>query len=273
MQRPIPFLRSLAAILAAIVVLRIGYEPRIVGDAVGTTPIFNWLLWGYGIPAASFWAGKHLPAPRRRRCAAAHGGSPPRSCSRCCWRSWKSAMPSTMATSIARAPASPRSRCRSASRWRWRSGWSACECAPAASFTTPARSCSRCLPAWRRCSGCWGWRTRCCWPIDVGGGVHQPAAARLCPARRAGAAVVLCGGGPASGRLRQHDRGGRADSRAGLCDVRDPADLSRPGHVRRPDHRRRAIHLFDRLAGVRRGAARRSAFSSTRSARGWRRPP
>jgi uncharacterized membrane protein len=55
MQRPIPFLRSLAAILAGIVVLRIGYEPRIVGDAVGTTPIFNWLLWGYGIPAASFW--------------------------------------------------------------------------------------------------------------------------------------------------------------------------------------------------------------------------
>lgn len=57
MQRPIPFLRSLAAILAAIVVMRIGYEPRIVGNAVGTTPIFNWLLWGYGIPAASFWIG------------------------------------------------------------------------------------------------------------------------------------------------------------------------------------------------------------------------
>jgi uncharacterized membrane protein len=56
LQRPIPFLRSLAAILAGIVVLRIGYEPRIVGDAVGTTPIFNWLLWGYGIPALSFWA-------------------------------------------------------------------------------------------------------------------------------------------------------------------------------------------------------------------------
>jgi uncharacterized membrane protein len=57
LQRPIPFLRSLAAILAGIVVLRIADEPRIVGDAVGTTPIFNWLLWGYGIPAASFWAG------------------------------------------------------------------------------------------------------------------------------------------------------------------------------------------------------------------------
>jgi uncharacterized membrane protein len=57
LQRPIPFLRSLSAILAGIVVLRIGYEPRIVGDLVGTTPIFNWLLWGYGIPALSFWAG------------------------------------------------------------------------------------------------------------------------------------------------------------------------------------------------------------------------
>jgi uncharacterized membrane protein len=59
-QRPIAFLRTLAAILAGIVVLRIGYEPRIVGQAVGTTPIFNWLLWGYGIPAASFWAGSIL---------------------------------------------------------------------------------------------------------------------------------------------------------------------------------------------------------------------
>ena len=60
MQRPIPFLRWLAAILAGIVVLRIGYEPRIVGDAIGTTPIFNWLLWGYGIPALSFWTGSYF---------------------------------------------------------------------------------------------------------------------------------------------------------------------------------------------------------------------
>ncbi|HEY5131669.1 MAG TPA: DUF2339 domain-containing protein [Bradyrhizobium sp.] len=60
MQRPIPFLRWLAAILAGIVVLRIGYEPLIVGDAVGTTPIFNWLLWGYGIPALSFWTASRF---------------------------------------------------------------------------------------------------------------------------------------------------------------------------------------------------------------------
>jgi len=54
-QRPIPFLRSLTAVLAGIVVLRVGYEPRIAGDAVGATLIFNWLLWGYGVPALSFW--------------------------------------------------------------------------------------------------------------------------------------------------------------------------------------------------------------------------
>jgi uncharacterized membrane protein len=53
-------MRTLAAILAAIVTARIAYEPRIAGDAIGTTPIFNWLLWGYGIPAASFWAGGHF---------------------------------------------------------------------------------------------------------------------------------------------------------------------------------------------------------------------
>jgi hypothetical protein len=48
------------AILAGIVVLRTGHEPRIVGSDLGTTPIFNWLLLGYGIPAASFWLGAHF---------------------------------------------------------------------------------------------------------------------------------------------------------------------------------------------------------------------
>jgi uncharacterized membrane protein len=54
-KRPLPWLRWLSAIMAAIVVARIGYDPRIVGNALGTTPIFNWLLYGYGVPAASFW--------------------------------------------------------------------------------------------------------------------------------------------------------------------------------------------------------------------------
>ncbi|OAF02661.1 hypothetical protein AYJ54_26230 [Bradyrhizobium centrolobii] len=60
MQRPIPFLRWLAAIFAAIVTARIAYDPRIVGSAIGTTPIFNWLLWGYGLPALSFWAASRF---------------------------------------------------------------------------------------------------------------------------------------------------------------------------------------------------------------------
>src|SRR5436305_4481767 len=60
MQRPIPFLRWLAAILAGIVTARIAYEPLIVGGSVGATPIFNWLLWGYGIPALSFWGASYL---------------------------------------------------------------------------------------------------------------------------------------------------------------------------------------------------------------------
>lgn len=57
LRRPVPFLRWLAAILAAVVVARIGYEPRIAGNDIGALPVFNWLLYGYGIPALSFWAG------------------------------------------------------------------------------------------------------------------------------------------------------------------------------------------------------------------------
>jgi uncharacterized membrane protein len=54
-KRPLPWLRWLCAILVALVMVRIGGEPRIVGTDVGATPIFNWLLYGYGVPALSFW--------------------------------------------------------------------------------------------------------------------------------------------------------------------------------------------------------------------------
>ena len=56
-KRPLPALRTLAALVTGLVLARIAHEPRIVGDDVGTTPIFNWLLYGYGIPAAAFWLG------------------------------------------------------------------------------------------------------------------------------------------------------------------------------------------------------------------------
>lgn len=59
-KRPLPILRKLAALLAMVVTARIAYDPRIVGADVGTTPVFNWLLWGYGVPAISFWAAGYL---------------------------------------------------------------------------------------------------------------------------------------------------------------------------------------------------------------------
>jgi uncharacterized membrane protein len=59
-QRPLPALRYLAAGVIVLVLLRTGYEPRIVGDDIGATPIFNWLLYGYGVPAAAFWTAEIL---------------------------------------------------------------------------------------------------------------------------------------------------------------------------------------------------------------------
>jgi uncharacterized membrane protein len=56
-KRPLPMLRQLCIVLVALVMARILWDPRIVGDDVGRTPIFNWLLWGYGVPALSFWIG------------------------------------------------------------------------------------------------------------------------------------------------------------------------------------------------------------------------
>src|SRR6202035_4300094 len=63
-QRPLPWLRWLAAIVVAVVAARVAYQPTIAGADLGTTPIFNWLLYGYGVPATAFWvAGWRL---RRR---------------------------------------------------------------------------------------------------------------------------------------------------------------------------------------------------------------
>lgn len=50
----IPALRWAVAGLGLVVAGRLAYEPRIVGAALGVTPIFNWLLFAYGVPAAAF---------------------------------------------------------------------------------------------------------------------------------------------------------------------------------------------------------------------------
>jgi uncharacterized membrane protein len=59
-KRPLPALRILAAVVGAGVIARLAWEPRIVGDDLGTTPVLNWLLYGYGIPAGAFWLGGYL---------------------------------------------------------------------------------------------------------------------------------------------------------------------------------------------------------------------
>ncbi len=59
-QHPLPMLRWLAAAGGVLVLGRILWEPRIVGADVGATPVFNWLLWGYGVPAVAFWTAGHL---------------------------------------------------------------------------------------------------------------------------------------------------------------------------------------------------------------------
>ena len=58
--RPMPGLRWLAGAITGLVLSRFIWDPMIMGPDVGSTPIFNWLLYGYGVPAASFWVAGYL---------------------------------------------------------------------------------------------------------------------------------------------------------------------------------------------------------------------
>jgi uncharacterized membrane protein len=50
----LPVLRRLALGVAIIVLIRLIMNPYVLDYSLGPTPIFNWLLYGYGVPAASF---------------------------------------------------------------------------------------------------------------------------------------------------------------------------------------------------------------------------
>ncbi|MBH0238525.1 DUF2339 domain-containing protein [Methylobrevis albus] len=63
--RPVRGLRPIAVAVAAVVVLRFVVDPRVVGDDLGTTPVLNWLLYGYGVPAAAFFLAARLFARTR----------------------------------------------------------------------------------------------------------------------------------------------------------------------------------------------------------------
>ncbi len=47
-------LRYAVAVMGFVVLGRLVWEPRIVGEALGATPVVNWLLFGYGAPALAF---------------------------------------------------------------------------------------------------------------------------------------------------------------------------------------------------------------------------
>ena len=59
----IPVLRYVVGAIGLLILGRIAWNPIITTQGeLGTTPIFNWLLWGYGVPAVSFWVAAQLLA-------------------------------------------------------------------------------------------------------------------------------------------------------------------------------------------------------------------
>ena len=66
-------LRRLCWPLLAIVVVRFVVNPEILKYPIGLTPIFNWMLWGYGISIAALVVALRFLRPDRRRAAGARG--------------------------------------------------------------------------------------------------------------------------------------------------------------------------------------------------------
>jgi uncharacterized membrane protein len=64
-RKDIPTLRVMSGALGLVVLARIVWDPRIMGTDLGTTPVFNWLLFGYGVPALAFWVASKFLRKRR----------------------------------------------------------------------------------------------------------------------------------------------------------------------------------------------------------------
>lgn len=60
LKRPVAGLRYLAAGMALVVMARLVWDPIIIGSELGKTPILNWLLYGYGVPALAFFSAAWL---------------------------------------------------------------------------------------------------------------------------------------------------------------------------------------------------------------------
>lgn len=53
-------LRVCAGVLSALVAVRLLLNPEVISYPIGATPIFNWLLYGYGIPLIAFVAAARI---------------------------------------------------------------------------------------------------------------------------------------------------------------------------------------------------------------------
>lgn len=60
---PVQALRIASGVLAGLVLARIAMDPAIMAGNPGTTPLFNWLLFGYGVPMLSFIAASRFLRP------------------------------------------------------------------------------------------------------------------------------------------------------------------------------------------------------------------
>jgi uncharacterized membrane protein len=60
MRLDLAALRWCVAALGVIIAARLFYDPRIVRSELSRTPIFNWLLFGYGVPAVAFGLAGHV---------------------------------------------------------------------------------------------------------------------------------------------------------------------------------------------------------------------
>ena len=56
----VPALRTMASLLAGLVAVRLLLNPEVISYPIGTTPILNWLLYGYGLPLVAFVAASRL---------------------------------------------------------------------------------------------------------------------------------------------------------------------------------------------------------------------
>lgn len=59
-REPMGLLRYAVGALGLAVAARLAWDPFIVGGDPGSTPIVNWLLWGYGVPALCFGTASWL---------------------------------------------------------------------------------------------------------------------------------------------------------------------------------------------------------------------